>query len=59
MELPEAFVVIDQVKPVAVPPEAMKARLPLGGVEAVTGEIDTPAVTATLRVATLLRESVT
>jgi hypothetical protein len=59
MEPPEALVASDQVKPVALPPEAAKVRLPLGGVEAVAGEMDTPAVTATLRVAVLPRESVT
>jgi len=56
---PEASVASDQMKPLPLPPEAPKMRLPLGGTLAVAGEIETPGPTATSRVATLPTESVT
>ena len=56
---PDAFVDSDQVYPVPLPPEAVNAWLPLGGKVAVAGEMVTPAVTVTLRVAVFPSESVT
>jgi hypothetical protein len=59
MEPPEAFVAIAQEKPEPEPPLAEKATLPPGEADALAGEMETPAVTETLRVVVLESESVT
>ena len=56
---PDAFVDSDQIYPVPLPPEAVKAWVPRGGTVAVAGEMVTPAVTVTLRVAVFPSESIT
>ncbi len=56
---PDGLAVSDQTNPVPLPPLAVKVRLPLGGVEAVAGEMLTSAATVTLRVATFPSESTT
>ena len=59
MLAPEALVASDQVKPVPLPPEAVKAWLLPVDTLAVAGVTETPAVTVMLRLAVLPRESVT
>ncbi len=56
---PDALVANDHVKPVPLPPEAVKAWLLPVCTLAVAGATETPAVTVMLRLAVLPRESLT
>jgi hypothetical protein len=56
---PDAFVANDHAYPAPLPPTALNDSVARGATDAAGGEIETPAVTLTLRVATFPSESVT